>query len=131
MTTLLAAAHFLSPPAAVWCPAGILAVHSQTGSLLAESSHPFSVVGWLHSRTWDRYKRTSLGTKCWQRDGINTKPFASNREGRMIRASSPSADELLLLSCFKCSDLRDPLRGHVLERHGLEIADLKIFLLAL
>lgn len=81
-----------------WFPAGILTVHSQTGSLLAESSHPFSVVGWLHARTWDRYKRTSLGTKCWQGHGINTKPSASDHQGRMIRASSPSVHDLLLLS---------------------------------
>lgn len=41
------------------------------------------LVGWLPSKFWvDRYKRTSLGTKCWQRDGINTEPCTSDHQGR-------------------------------------------------
>lgn len=118
MTTRLAAAHFLSPPAAVLVSCWYPHCTQPDKQSPCREQPSFQHGGWLHSRTWDRYKRTSLGTKCWQGDDINTKPFASDHQGRMMRASSPSVDDLLLLSLFKCFDLRDSLRGHVLERHG-------------
>lgn len=106
----------------------------QAVSLQRASIHSV-LVGWLHSSTWvDRYKRTSqmLGTKCWQGDGINTKPFASDHQGWAIGASSPSVDDLLILSLCKCFDMREtvwqcPLKACVSFK-GLLFTDSEMFL---
>lgn len=109
LTTLLAAA--LLPLPSSRCSGVLLSspAHTARQAISLQRASILSVsVGWLHSKTWvDWYKRASLGTECWQRDGINTEPFASDHQGRVIGAC-PSMDDLLILSVCKCFAIREP-----------------------
>ena len=52
-------------------------------------------------------KRTSLETRFWQGNAINTEPLASDHQGWTRGASSPSVDDLLILSLCKCFTIRE------------------------